>query len=162
MNPPRLEFDVLRRQILGVDSTITTPFGERLLVYADYTASGRGLRFVDEYLMDVQRLYANTHSEDNLTGHTMTELLHQAETRIKNSVNAGSQGRIVCFGAGATAAIDKLQQILGIALPPATRRRLRELWTRQLGEASAKKLERSLHEQQPVVFVGPYEHHSNE
>jgi selenocysteine lyase/cysteine desulfurase len=162
MSPTLLEFEYLRRQILGVDSIVQTPFGDRILVYADYTASGRGLRFVEEYLMDVQRLYANTHSEDNLTGHTMTGLLHEGEARIKSFVNAGESGRIVCFGAGATAAIDKLQQMLGIALPPATRARLRDLWTKQQGEDSAWSFEEFLQEHQPVVFVGPYEHHSNE
>lgn len=155
-------FDALRRQIVGVDASFPTPFGERLLVYADYTASGRSIRFIEEHLLQVQERYANTHSEDNLTGQSMTELLHDAEARIKHSVNAGPDGRIICFGAGATAAIDKLQQILGIALPPATRARLRALYAEKSGEEAAAEFDGFLGERQPVVFVGPYEHHSNE
>ena len=41
---------------------------------------------------------------------------------VKRAVNAGPGGRIVACGTGATGAIDKLQQILGVALPPATRK----------------------------------------
>jgi hypothetical protein len=41
-----LDLDYLRGQIVGVDTLVETPFGERLMLYADYTASGRSLHFV--------------------------------------------------------------------------------------------------------------------
>ncbi len=151
MKKTRLGPDFLRQQIVGVDSTFETPFGERLMVYCDYTASGRCLRFVESYLQGLQRVYANTHTEDDITGRSMSQLLHEAEQAIKDSVNAGPQGRIIACGTGATGAIDKLQQIIGVTLAPATRRNLGELLDQ---EAIAKT--------QPVVFIGPYEHHSNE
>ncbi len=141
----------LREQIVGVDSTFETPFGERLMVYCDYTASGRCLRFVESYLQSLQRVYANTHTEDDITGRSMSQLLHEAEQAIKDSVNAGPQGRIIACGTGATGAIDKLQQIVGVTLPPATRKNLGDL----LDDAVLRRT-------QPVVFIGPYEHHSNE
>ncbi len=147
----RLDPAYLRQQIVGVDSTFETPFGERLMVYCDYTASGRCLRFVESYLQGLQRIYANTHTEDDITGRSMSQLLHEAEEAIKASVNAGPQGRIIACGTGATGAIDKLQQIIGVTLPPATRRNLGVLLD---DEAVART--------QPVVFIGPYEHHSNE
>src|SRR5690554_6352652 len=84
-----LEFDFLRRQLIGADAKIETPFGKRLMMDADYTASGRGLCFVENYLRQLQRIYANSHTEDSITGRTMTQLLHQAEASIKRSVNAG-------------------------------------------------------------------------
>ncbi len=151
MSGNRLDPAYLRQQIVGVDSTFETPFGERLMVYCDYTASGRCLRFVESYLQSLQRVYANTHTEDDITGRSMSQLLHEAEQAIKDSVNAGPQGRIIACGTGATGAIDKLQQILGVTLPPATRRNLGEL----LDEEAVART-------QPVVFIGPYEHHSNE
>jgi selenocysteine lyase/cysteine desulfurase len=147
----RLDPAYLRQQIVGVDSTFETPFGERLMVYCDYTASGRCLRFVESYLQSLQRVYANTHTEDDITGRSMSQLLHEAEQAIKDSVNAGPQGRIIACGTGATGAIDKLQQIIGVTLAPATRR--------NLGNALDKEI---LARTQPVVFIGPYEHHSNE
>ena len=123
----KLDPAYLRQQIVGVDSTFETPFGERLMVYCDYTASGRCLRFVESYLQSLQRVYANTHTEDDITGRSMSQLLHEAEQAIKDSVNAGPQGRIIACGTGATGAIDKLQQIVGVTLAPATRRNLGDL-----------------------------------
>jgi selenocysteine lyase/cysteine desulfurase len=151
MSKAKLDPAYLRQQIVGVDSTFETPFGERLMVYCDYTASGRCLRFVEAYLQSLQRVYANTHTEDDITGRSMSQLLHEAEEAIKDSVNAGPQGRIIACGTGATGAIDKLQQIIGVTLPPATRRNLGNMLD-----------DSELMATQPVVFIGPYEHHSNE
>ncbi|MCF6319464.1 MAG: aminotransferase class V-fold PLP-dependent enzyme, partial [Proteobacteria bacterium] len=145
--------EYLRQNIIGVDAPFCTPFGQRLMLYGDYTASGRTLIFIEKYLMRLQRHYANTHTEDDMTGRSMTHLLHSAEETIKNCGNAGEDYRIINIGTGATGAINKIQQILGIYLPPATRKSLQD----HLGvnfTDSQKKL--------PVVFVGPYEHHSNE
>ena len=152
----------LRQQIVGVDSTFETPFGERLMVYCDYTASGRCLRFVESYLQSLQRVYANTHTEDDITGRSMSQLLHEAEDAIKQSVNAGPKGRIVACGTGATGAIDKLQLIVGVALPPATRKNLGKVLGHLDADVSSESFRAALDRYQPVVFIGPYEHHSNE
>ena len=45
-----LDFESLRDQLIGADARISTPFGERLMVYADYTASGRCLTLMERYL----------------------------------------------------------------------------------------------------------------
>jgi hypothetical protein len=127
MSESKLDPAFLRQQIVGVDSTFETPFGERLMVYCDYTASGRCLRFVESYLQSLQRVYANTHTEDDITGRSMSQLLHEAEEAIKKSVNAGPGGRIIACGTGATGAIDKLQQIIGVALAPATRQNINRI-----------------------------------
>lgn len=157
-----LDFDFLRSQVIGADAPITTPFGERLMVYADYTASGRCLGLIEKYLQNLQRIYANTHTEDDISGRSMTHLLEQAESSIKQSVNAGPDGRIISVGSGATGAIDKLQQLIGVALPPATRRNLSAMLRDLLGAEADAGFSKYLEQHQPVVFVGPYEHHSNE
>ena len=95
-------FDFLREQIVGIDSAFDTPFGRRLMVYCDYTASGRCLIFIEQYLQSLQRIYANTHTEDDLTGRSMSRLLHEAEAMIKRAVNAGPEGRVIAVGTGAT------------------------------------------------------------
>lgn len=160
MSKKSLDPAYLRQQIVGVDSTFKTPFGERLMVYCDYTASGRCLRFVESYLQGLQRIYANTHTEDDITGRSMSQLLHEAEEAIKKSVNAGDDGRIIACGTGATGAIEKLQQIIGVALAPATRQNIYNILDQsEFDSASFREL---LGRTQPVVFVGPYEHHSNE
>jgi selenocysteine lyase/cysteine desulfurase len=157
-----LDFEYLREQIIGCDSSFDTPFGERLMVYCDYTASGRCLLFVENYLESLQRIYANTHTEDDITGRSMTALLHEAEGIIKTAVNAGPDGRIVAVGTGASGAIDKLQQILGIACPPATRETLSGMLDEFIGVERRQAFDEFVAARQPVVFTGPYEHHSNE
>ena len=157
-----LEFDFLRRELIGADAPIQTPFGERLMMYADYTASGRCLCFVENYLRQLQRIYANSHTEDDISGRSMTQLLREAEESIKRSVNAGDSGRIITVGSGATGAIDKLQQIIGVALPPSTRLLLGTLLGDAMGVEKTSLFKDYLQENQPVVFIGPYEHHSNE
>jgi len=157
MSLPSLDFATLRAQTVGADLPFETPFGERLMVYADFTASGRALHFVEDYLRAVSGRYANSHTEDSHTGRATTRLLHDAEARIKALVNAGPDGRLVCCGTGSTGAIHRLQEILGVALPPATRHLLVQL----LGVDEVDVRE-TLRQRQPVVFVGPYEHHSNE
>ncbi|MSQ99130.1 MAG: aminotransferase class V-fold PLP-dependent enzyme, partial [Xanthomonadales bacterium] len=159
---PPLTFEFLRNQVVGADAPVTTPYGERLMVYADYTASGRCLTLVERYLQNLQRIYANSHTEDDISGRSMTHLLEEAQGAIKRSVNAGPKGRIVPVGSGATGAIDKFQQIIGVMLPPATRLSLSQLLDGALGSAARKNFEDHVCAHQPVVFVGPYEHHSNE
>jgi len=162
LNLPPLSAASLRPHIVGADTRLNTPYGQRLMVYADYTASGRCLDFVEHYLMRLQRTYANTHTEDDITGRSMTHLLREAEDVIKSAVNAGPQGRIIAVGCGSTAAIDKFQQLVGVMLPPATRDLLSRLLCGLDGGLSAARLREELAARQPVVLVGPYEHHSNE
>ena len=90
----------------------------------------------------------------------MSQLLHEAEEAIKSSVNAGPSGRIIACGTGATGAIDKLQQIIGVALAPATRMNIDSIITDSVVDSAVYQA--AINEKQPVVFVGPYEHHSNE
>jgi len=130
--------------------------------YCDYTASGRCLRFVESYLQGLQRIYANTHTEDDITGRSMSQLLHEAEESIKKSVNAGPNGRIIACGTGATGAIDKLQQLVGVALPPATRKNICDMLAESDSTVTCEDVGELFDKSQPVVFIGPYEHHSNE
>ncbi len=157
----------LRRDIIGRNMIFETPFGQRPLVYADYTASGRGLSSIENHISRILQFYANTHTEDTFTGKTMSRLLHDAEKIIKEAVNAGPKGKIIFTGSGTTGGITKLQEILGVFWPPATRERVNAFLDSCLErnpdrEACNLALRNYIHENKPIVFVGPYEHHSNE
>jgi len=154
---PFLSFEEVRNAIIGRDFIFETPYGRRLLTYADYTASGRALRFIEQFLIKLQREYANTHTEDDVTGRNMTTMLHQAESIIKKAFNGERNCHVIAVGTGATGAISKLQEILGVRIPPATKILLQRITT---GKSNA--IEKDFHGKKPVVFIGPYEHHSND
>ncbi len=164
---PFLTLEEVRNAIIGQNFIFQTPYGMRLLTYADYTASGRSLKFIEQFLIKIQREYANTHTEDDVTGRHMTEILHQAATIIKKAFNAEKNCRIIATGTGETGAISKFQEIIGIRLPPATRNLVRSILDNSseenvIDQNLRKKLELEIDRLKPVVFIGPYEHHSND
>jgi len=155
-SPSFLSFERVRNAIIGRNFTFRTPYGDRLLTYADYTASGRTLEFIEQFLIKIQREYANTHTEDDITGRHMTNLLHDAETLIKKALNAEDNCSVISVGTGATGAISKLQEILGVKIHPATKKLALTL------VPEIDNLITYFNERKPVVFIGPYEHHSND
>ena len=63
MIPDQL-IETIRTSVIGRDEVVDGPFGPRKVTYADYTASGRSLSFIEDYIRDaVMPLYANTHTE---------------------------------------------------------------------------------------------------
>lgn len=147
---PQALLSAVRENIIGQYQPLATPFGVRPLVYADYTASGRALRFIEAQLQErVLPYYANTHSESSLTGAQTTALREQSRAIIASAIGCSAQDRLIFCGSGATAAINKLIDILNLRLPAG------------LDEEQGFSAQIS-QEQRPVVFIGPYEHHSNE
>jgi selenocysteine lyase/cysteine desulfurase len=155
-------WDGVRRDIVGRNASIVTPFGVRRVTYADYTASGRAVGFVEDRLRDALAFYGNTHTEDDATGTVTSERLRTALDAIRHHVHAGSEHRVICVGAGATAAVHLLQQILGVYVPPAGRDAFSRMAGEALGPAGFERFAAELARRRPVVFVSPYEHHSNE
>lgn len=141
----------IRAAVIGADEAVPGPFGLRRVTYADYTASGRSLEFIEDYLRRaVLPLYANTHSESSGTGLQTTRFREDAREIIREAVGANRDEHAVLFtGSGSTGAIDRLITCLEIRLPAGLDDRHR------LASHIAP------HER-PVVFIGPYEHHSNE
>ncbi|KAL5713936.1 hypothetical protein ACHQM5_015967 [Ranunculus cassubicifolius] len=137
----------LRSQIIGYEIKFSTPFGNRRLTYADHTASARSLNHIESFILEnVLPFYGNTHTDDSFVGHRTTKMVHEATDYIKRCLGGGANDAILFCGSGTTAAIKRLQEVMGIAVPSTLRSRVIEVLRP---------------EERWVVFVGPYEHHSN-
>ncbi|GAB3898155.1 hypothetical protein GCM10029964_082150 [Kibdelosporangium lantanae] len=132
----------VRRSIIGEGQLVVGPYGSRRVTYADYTASGRAVGFVEDFVRDqVLPWYGNTHNDSTATAARTNALREDARRVIREAVGGDEDTVVIFSGSGATGAISKLVDILGLRVPAALRDQVAD---------------------RPVVFVGPFEHHSNE
>jgi selenocysteine lyase/cysteine desulfurase len=135
-------FSTFRANVIGQQVCFDTPFGRKRMLYADWTASGRAYRPIEMELLDrVLPFFGNTHTETTVTGTRMSAAYEEAKRIIKAHVHAGEEDMLLFCGSGMTAAVNKLQRMLGMRLP----------------ERAADSRE----ERRPLVLVTHMEHHSN-
>ena len=113
--------------------------------YFDYTASGLAFKAIEDRLQEFLELYANTHSKESYLAAQTTEIYDEARVLLKQYLELDDSFAILPAGTGCTAAIKKMQELLGIYISPMTKKRF---------DINPKN--------KPVVFIGPYEHHSND
>ena len=137
-------FTPFRENIVGRNQTFLSPFGEKKIIYADWIASGRIYKGIEEKLNnEVFPFVANTHTETSTTGATMSLAFDEAIHIIKNHVGANDDDVLISGGAGMTMLVNKFQRILGL----------------KIHEKYADKIKI---ENRPIVFVTHMEHHSNQ
>jgi selenocysteine lyase/cysteine desulfurase len=115
------------------------------ILYFDYTASGQAYTPIESRVFEILKTYANTHSEVSSNAVTTSSFYEKARVDLKNALEIDESFYMLPTGTGATGAIKKFQELMGIYIPPRTRKRYR---------VEPKNI--------PLILVGPYEHHSNE
>eukprot|EP00121_Abeoforma_whisleri_P000022 Awhi_evm1s21 len=131
----------IRDGVIGNFQEFTTPWGLKQAVYADYTASGRLMNQVENFMLkEVFPFYSNTHTRSNHFGSKTTTMMNMARSNILTNVHGDEEKDAIIFaGAGATGAINKFVSLLQIS---------------KLAKASMKM------KYKPVVFISSLEHHS--
>lgn len=138
-------FEPFRNKIIGNEEYFNSPMGLRRILYADWTASGRLYKGIEEKMLtDFGPYVGNTHTETSITGTSMTMAYQMAREIIKKHVNAAATDCLIAFGSGMTGVVNKLQRILGLKVP--------EQWKQAIHLNDNEKA---------VVFVTHMEHHSN-
>ncbi len=141
-------FSPFRRNIIGHQQFFESPFGPKKIVYADWTASGRAYRPIETRIQnEVLPFFANTHTETTITGTLMSRAYEKAKSIIKGHVRANAGDVLLFCGSGMTAAVNKLQRILGLRLPE----RIADYINCPSPDGESK----------PLVLVTHMEHHSN-
>lgn len=139
-------FSKYREQIIGINQHFDSPYGSKKILYADWIASGRMYRAIEEiFNNEIYPFVANTHTETTHTGCAMTLAYHKAKEIIKKHVNAGESDILISSNSGMTGVVNKLQRILGLKVHETHRK--------------CVKLEEN---DRPIVFVTHMEHHSNQ
>lgn len=116
--------------------------------YFDYTASGLAYAPIERRIAKYLKTYANTHSESASNALKTQKRYEKARQRLKDALGLDERFYLISAGCGATGAIKKFEEIMGLYLPPMSANRL--------GEESLKGANL------PLVIISPYEHHSNE
>ena len=161
-------FEQFKDNIIGNNHVYETPFGTQNILYADWIASARFYKPIEDKISNLIRPFvANTHTESNVTGTTMTHAYNESKKIIKRHVNAEDCDNLIFCGSGMTGAIAKLQRILGLKVPErfdsylegvTPTKNSRKLEKRR---ANINKKYHFKENQKPIVFVTHMEHHSN-
>ena len=139
-------FNQFRENIVGINQTFQSPYGEQKLIYTDWTASGRLYAPIeDKMLHQFGPFVANTHTETSTSGAAMTLAYHEARNIIKRHVNANDNDVLITTGTGMTGVVNKFQRILGLKV-----------------SENLKNHTTIPEDLKPIVFVSHMEHHSNQ
>lgn len=147
-------FSVYRNNIIGHQQCFESPFGEKRLLYADWTATGRAYGPIERCIQaEILPFIGNTHTTTTVTGTCMSEAYEEAKRIVRAHVNASEADVLLFCGSGMTSAVNKLQRILGMRMPEHFQEYVRLSFRREFPFCDDLL--------KPVVFVTHMEHHSN-
>lgn len=152
-SPLETYFARFRNDIIGRQQCFESPFGKKQILYADWTATGRAYRPIEEAMLnEIMPFVGNTHTETTVTGTFMSKAYEQSKRVIKQHVHAAGEDVLLFCGSGMTGAVNKLQRILGLRFPE----RMMDYVKKESAPLAWDETSR------PIVFVTHMEHHSNQ
>jgi len=115
-------FDNMFNDMIGNNLQFESPiknekgeFMKKYLIYTDFTASGKGLRKLEEFISkQVLPTYANVHSTVGHCAEITSHYMHEAKNILRNYTNANGYYSVIFHGQGATGGVHKLIELLSI------------------------------------------------
>ncbi len=104
------------KDTIGHNYIMKSPFGyDNYLIYCDYTASGRGLRSLENFINNnVLPSYANLHSTVGFCSEQTSNLSRESKDILRDYCNAWFNYSLIYHGQGCTGAIYKCIDLLNI------------------------------------------------
>ena len=100
---------------IGNDVTFNSPFGKKSVVYADFTASGRGLYEIEKFISSqILPFYANIHSSCGYLAEQSSAFRNEAKAIVRRYCDTDENNSIIFTGQGTTGAIHKLIKLLNL------------------------------------------------
>ena len=100
---------------IGNDVTFNSPFGKKSVVYADFTASGRGLNEIEKFISSqILPFYANIHSSCGYLAEQSSAFRNEAKSIVRRYCDTDENNSIIFTGQGTTGAIHKLIKLLNL------------------------------------------------
>jgi hypothetical protein len=85
--------------VIGSNLLFKTPYGVTSLLYADFTASGRSLTFIEDHIRNhVLPFYANTHTKTSVAGLQTTSYRDDARKIIRGAANCSEDDDVIFTG----------------------------------------------------------------
>ena len=100
---------------IGNDVTFNSPFGKKSVIYTDFTASGRGLYEIENFISNqILPFYANIHSSCGYLAEQSTAFRNEAKSIVRRYCDTDENNSIIFTGQGTTGAIHKLIRLLNL------------------------------------------------
>ena len=116
------KFEDIFNDMIGNNIQITSPILDenkkqmkKFLIYADFTASGKGLNKIENFIKNkVLPAYANVHSTVGHCAEITSNYLNDAKTKLRKYTHATGNYSVIFHGQGATGGVHKLIEVLSI------------------------------------------------
>ena len=95
-----------KQLLLQLDPIIITPYGNKKVIFADWTATGRPSPIIEKWISEnILPFYSNTHS-NAFCGIKMKDYITETKKTIRKHMNIDENKKIIFCGSGTTSAIN--------------------------------------------------------